>query len=587
MGDDTEIRLDSLTRDHLSQYHRMDQNSEFYFQPFKSNRFWVSLSYPSSGLQAINTQTFNLAFLHSKNTTEWGFINDYIPTIRGIIDDLGGYSPPSLAALAVWIGKDSRWEKGDNIRTIIQKFKKDFNLTTKEISKLFNTFSMPPEGIKITTKNRLDLKSVAHRFEVPPDASSQTEGALSSIRLRNVGPGKDMFLEFGERLTLIAGDNGLGKSFLLDGAWWSLTGEWAGRPAYPIIPKSKELPRIDFKIMDSSLGERTGGAQYLRRGHNWVNLKKSHRPSVAALSIYARVDGSFAVADETRGKLQIDNSESLNLFKVHEVWEGKTGQIEGLIRDWVSWQLTNERGQFTMLSRVLEHLSPEDIGPLEPSNPIRMPGEPRLIPTIKHPYGDVPVVFASAGVKRILLLAYLIIWSWQEHKLASDQAGVSPYKKMVIVIDEVEAHLHPKWQRLVLPALMSVGKLLNEELDVQVIASTHSPMVLASVENDFSTESDVLAHLSLKDDSVCLEKIEFYKYGDMSSWLISPVFGLSHARSRQAEKVINDAKKLQLSDDILPKNVRQITHRLKQVLSPDDTFWSRWLYFARQHGDDI
>ena len=153
---------------------------------------------------------------------------------------------------------------------------------------------------------------------------------------------------------------------------------------------------------------------------------------------------------------------------------------------------------------------------------------------------------------------------------------------MVILVDELEAHLHPKWQRVVLPALMSVGKLLSTELEVQVIAATHSPLVLASIEDDFAPASDVLTHLSTLDDAVTLEEIEFYKYGDMSSWLVSPVFGLTHARSRSAEQVIEAAKRVQLSDSPTPDEVTRLDARLKEVLSPDDPFWSRWVFFAQK-----
>ncbi len=50
---------------------------------------------------------------------------------------------------------------------------------------------------------------------------------LKHLKLENVGPSSAMELEFGERLNLITGDNGLGKSFLLDIAWWSMTRKWA------------------------------------------------------------------------------------------------------------------------------------------------------------------------------------------------------------------------------------------------------------------------------------------------------------------------------------------------------------------------
>ena len=523
--------------------------------------------------------------MHPSKTRLWGLSEGYIDKISNRIRERGGYGRASLAAMAIWVNKDISWDSNTDVEMIIQHFRKTFYLSDDEVAKLFDTFIVPPESMAITSEAVLDLKSIAYQFAPPPDTPSQTEGALISIRLTNVGPAKEFYMDFGERLTLIAGDNGLGKSFLLDAAWWALTNTWAGYPANVFSSARSVTPQITYTIKNFTGQEIVGDSKFDWKNHSWSQI--SNRPSVAALSIYTRADGSFAIADEARGQLHADGPKSLSLFTSHEVWEGKSGEIEGLIRDWVTWQLSIDTGPFTMLTRLLEHLSPDDIGPLKPSDPIRIPGDPRNIPTIKHVYGKVPVLFTSAGIQRILLLAYLIIWSWKEHLLASEQSGSTPQRKMVIIVDELEAHLHPKWQRLVLPALMSIGKLLSEELEIQVIAATHSPMVLASIEDEFSKDSDVLAHLSLVDGAVHLEQLDFYKYGDMSSWLMSPVFGLPHARSRAAEKVIEDAKLLQLSGEPSLDAVRQVTMRLKKTLSPDDIFWSRWIYFARNLGDEI
>ena len=48
---------------------------------------------------------------------------------------------------------------------------------------------------------------------------------LRALSMKNVGPAEEMSLDpLGARLNLITGDNGLGKSFLLELAWWTLTG---------------------------------------------------------------------------------------------------------------------------------------------------------------------------------------------------------------------------------------------------------------------------------------------------------------------------------------------------------------------------
>ena len=56
---------------------------------------------------------------------------------------------------------------------------------------------------------------------------------LEYLHLKNVGPAPEMEMELAPRLNLITGDNGLGKTFLLDIAWWVLTRTWARVPVTP------------------------------------------------------------------------------------------------------------------------------------------------------------------------------------------------------------------------------------------------------------------------------------------------------------------------------------------------------------------
>ena len=55
-------------------------------------------------------------------------------------------------------------------------------------------------------------------------------------------------------------------------------------------------------------------------------------------------------------------------------------------------------------------------------------------------------------------------------------AGSSPVDaEAVVLIDEVELHLHPSWQETILP------RLLETFPHIQIVATTHSPSVLASI----------------------------------------------------------------------------------------------------------
>ena len=125
-------------------------------------------------------------------------------------------------------------------------------------------------------------------------------------------------------------------------------------------------------------------------------------------SIYAGEDGAFSIEDDHR-----DESDDAPLnFTAREIWDGKPGRMDGLVRDWVSWQLSGKEW-FSVSERVLSRLSPTDLGTLQPAQPTRMPGDPRMIPVICHPYGRTPLFYAFASVRRIMLLTYVVVWAWQ------------------------------------------------------------------------------------------------------------------------------------------------------------------------------
>ena len=165
--------------------------------------------------------------------------------------------------------------------------------------------------------------------------------------------------------------------------------------------------------------------------------------------------------------------------------------------------------------------------------------------------------------------------------------GIKPDSRIVVMVDELEAHLHPKWQRTILPALVSAQRYLANELEVQFILSTHSPLVMASAETIFDEESDKLFQLRLDTESenAVLSEETFVKYGQVNSWLTSPVFNLGEARSMDAEYAIEHAKSLQLDDDPSDDGAVQTAHNhLIRNLSQSDPFWPRWIYFAESHG---
>ena len=164
---------------------------------------------------------------------------------------------------------------------------------------------------------------------------------------------------------------------------------------------------------------------------------------------------------------------------------------------------------------------------------------------------------------------------------------------MVVLVDEIEAHLHPQWQRAILPALLAVRQDLDLDLQVQFLIATHSPLVMASIEPYFDRHQDKIFHIDLVRSRLSGAKVEvlnpdFVRYGTVDSWLRSEVFELRQARSIEAENAIEEAKKLQQQENVTDDEIRKISERLMHYLpTHGDGFWPRWTFFASQHGVDL
>ena len=413
-----------------------------------------------------------------------------------------------------------------------------------------------------------------------------------------------MELEFGSRLNLLTGDNGLGKSFLLDIAWWALTRKWPAelnnRLSSGLIarPHNAKEGQIQFSL-DSKTKVLNYSSAFNRKSQAWTG--KAGRPPNPGLVLYAQVDGGFSVWDPARnywlkkGNIDVQDRPPAYVFSPLEVWdelldEKKKPLCNGLIRDWAGWQ--KEKGKtFKRLCSVLNALSPSDSEKIKPGELTRISlDDARDIPTLKMKYGlSVPVLHASAGMRRIIALAYLLVWSWEEHVEASRLLGSDTTSQVIFLIDEIEAHLHPKWQRSIIGALLDVMNELTEEIDIQVIIVTHSPMILASVEPLFDEDKDAWFDLDLAEDeegkgNVELTKRPFLRRGDVSNWLTSEAFDLPSARSVEAERVLEDAAVAMSAVAFDAREAQEVDRKLKSVLSDIDPFWIRWRYVAEKKG---
>lgn len=101
----------------------------------------------------------------------------------------------------------------------------------------------------------------------------------------------------------------------------------------------------------------------------------------------------------------------------------------------------------------------------------------------------------------------------------------------VVLIDELDLHLHPHWQRQVLNQLHTVFP------NVQFIVSTHSPLVVIGIDSDAQV-------FKLNNAIIEEENMLSYSNYDASLMLLSDLFGLSSARNPKYDSKIQRRNEL-------------------------------------------
>jgi hypothetical protein len=311
--------------------------------------------------------------------------------------------------------------------------------------------------------------------------------------------------------------------------------------------------------------------------------------------IYAHADGGFSVWDparnywKTKGNVDVQDRLPGYVFSQKEVWDGlwvgHTLVCKGLLADWSIWIRENQTPAKNMAA-VLRALSPGERSDeqLKPGPLTRIDlDSAQDIPSLTTGYSDgVPILHASSGVRRIVALAYMLLWTWQEHRIAARQIGEANTSQVVFLIDEIESHLHPRWQRTILTSILKLMDSLHMGARTQLITATHSPLIMASAESSFDRKKDAWFDLDLEDKSVVLRNRPFVRRGDVSNWLTSEAFDLKESRSLEAEQAILKAMELLRKSTPTDKEVESVDKQLRATLGEIDRFWVRWTEYRNQ-----
>ncbi|SEL43229.1 AAA family ATPase [Pacificibacter marinus] len=157
---------------------------------------------------------------------------------------------------------------------------------------------------------------------------------------------------------------------------------------------------------------------------------------------------------------------------------------------------------------------------------------------VRTPDGLIPYEYLSSGFKTSITIFWGIIKEI-EFRRERDVAGAETFDG-VILIDELELHLHPVWQSRILQALQTMFPV------AQFIVTTHSPHIVQAAES-----GEVMPLETDYDGSTTVREIPHLEHG-LSMWtveeILEDIMGMSDANSGAFRGVLKNFEQAVLSN---------------------------------------
>ena len=170
-------------------------------------------------------------------------------------------------------------------------------------------------------------------------------------------------------------------------------------------------------------------------------------------------------------------------------------------------------------------------------------------------HGSVPLDGLSLGHRTITAWIVDLAWKLVRRYPESERPLEEP---AVVLIDEIDLHVHPRWQRTMMKQFSEHFK------NVQFVATTHSPLMVTSM-SDVNVavlkQTDAGDHVVIENDP---EVVEGWRFDQI---LVS-LFGLETARSLRVEALMTEREELLEKSPVTPldkRRLRRIGHELSSL----------------------
>ncbi|MGI4749694.1 MAG: AAA family ATPase [Janthinobacterium lividum] len=380
---------------------------------------------------------------------------------------------------------------------------------------------------------------------------------IRDLKIRNIGPFLDSKIEFisdEDRLKyppviIITGENGTGKSIILDairslfiGVFGEVEREITSATdffigANIVINKNK---RIELK----SNSKQEGGS-FLTNDMEFNKIFRSQfQPNYKKDFIL-----EYWTSKLSNDKFNINNIQALGtnnylddaLTGIHKnVDVTKIISFFDYLKD---SRETTEKELGESLYNLLEEIINLSISEGKLSHVSRV----TLTPIIKVLQREVSLDKLSSG--NLYLIQRFTSLLRQVYAICShNNIPIQEYKQIegLLLIDEAENHLHPKWQKVFLRNILKLFPKL------QIIITTHSPFIVSSISN-----ARVYVCSNQIDHSEIVEESDFYANSPIEEILRSPLFDTNSFNIDISQLLQQRKLAIESKDNVLKKEIEE------------------------------
>ena len=303
---------------------------------------------------------------------------------------------------------------------------------------------------------------------------------IASLKLTNVGPFDDIEFEFDRQVNVFTGPNNSGKSAAL-----AALGD--------ILVANFEFPRKLLREGENAAFAvlRNGSSRQVYKGElpisvddnigHWTPQRRSrHRQLVQSLGYTGfipalRLNADFRSPGSTIKVGAGKDERPLTGERQNRFAKAALISDEDVVQQIINLDYRSYRRKEPASRDIIVKIG-EMAAEITEGFPIKFLGVAEdargLFPQFHTPDGNMPLNALSQGTQSLIQwLAHFLIGYAEYYEFPESLED----KPGIFIVDEIDAHLHPSWQRRIIPTLT------RHFPSLQIFCSTHSPLMLAGL----------------------------------------------------------------------------------------------------------